>query len=103
MEKQQDAFGEGKKMRKIKWKNVPLYPKDKVAIVDGVRLDCGYEDRHWCSYVCFGGAVKIGSWFYLLKDAQEDCIQLAKQMLIDHHECLTSTMKSFDVSCEEIG
>lgn len=89
-------------MRKIKWKNAPNCPSVKIALINGVLLDCVYENGQWCSYINFGAYTKVGEWFSSLEKAQEDCVQLAKQMLTDLNECLVSVMKSFDVNCEEI-
>lgn len=90
-------------MRKIKWKKVDGYPKDRRILVNGIDLDCSYIDGQWCSYVCFGTYSKVGGGFDSLEDAQEDCVRLAKQILMDHYECLVGIMKGFDVSYEEIG
>jgi len=87
-------------MRKIKWQKRSLYPGDRRAFVNGVDLDCNYEDKKWCSSARLGTCVKMGVWFDSLKEAQEDCVRLAQQILTEYHECMARIMKSFDMECE---
>ena len=89
-------------MKKIKWKKRDGLSGYRRAFVNGVNLDCYYGDKQWHSSARFNSCYEFGGWFNLLKDAQEDCIRLAKQILTDHHECLARAMKSFDVNSEVI-
>ena len=88
-------------MRKLKWKKRDGYPEPRWVCLNDVSLDCFYINKKWRSAARFNSRSEFGTWFNSLKEAQEDCIRLAKQMLTEHHECLARAMKSFDVDSEE--
>lgn len=89
-------------MRKLNWKQGDCHPKDKYVFFGGMHLDCSYEEKQWCSYASFLGRSQVGELFDSLKEAQEDCVRLAQQLLAEYHTHLARIMKSFDVDCDEI-
>jgi len=88
-------------MRKIKWKARRSYPKDRIAFVNGVFLDCSYDNGKWFSIASIKGLRIDGEWFDSLGEAKEYCIRLARKILTDYHYCLVKVMKSFDIDCGE--
>lgn len=90
-------------MRKLKWRNkgVGIYdPRDRAASLGDIILTCNYEDGEWESHVRFNNRSRFGDCFDSLKTGKEGCVLLAKQILLEHHECLIRTMKNFGIDCE---
>ncbi len=89
-------------MRKLKWKKGDFDSRDSYAFLNGVCLGCCYYlslDK-WLSHIVLGANDRAGLWFDSLEEAQEDCVQLAQRILLEYHECLVETMKSFDLEVE---
>lgn len=90
-------------MRKLKWRNkgVGIYdPRDRAVSLSTIQLTCNYWDGGWESHVRFNGRSRFGECFGSLEAGKEGCVLLAKQILLEYHECLAKIMKSFDLEAE---
>jgi len=94
-------------MRKIKWKfssnTLPAYTKIGCVNIS-IYLDQTSltKKRSWQAYVWIGGIKTIvGPNRLTLDRAKKDSIRLVGQYLLDHHACLISEMKKFDLLEED--
>ena len=87
-------------MKKINWKKTKDDPKDREAIVSGILLHCWHTNGRWNSHISIRGVFRSGRSFCSIDKAKDDCVVLAKQMLVDHYAGVSVAMKHFDIDCD---
>ena len=91
-------------MKKIKWtpKGSRKYARAQVGcIVMHANLHyTGTATQRWYADVSvreLGGTFRTGPVRKSMARAKEDAVQLARELLLDHHICILAEMKNFDM------